>query len=575
MPFALRPYQELALNVLHQEIQTKDILLLQAATGAGKTVIIVRLINRYFFDHPGRKFLILMHKQELVAQFAASFAKFSEIPEKDIGFACSGYSSKVLLDRRVTIASVQTLVNRMDEYGGADLVIVDETHRVTDDEDTQYGGLLAKLREYRPGHKVLGVTATAFRLGHGYIYGDQCRPGRTNFFPELTHRIKYQELRDAGHLMPLVARIAADENITADLANVQVSGDYNLGQLGDTMSKTVHVQSAVDGLEEYGSEHKRVCVFACTIAHCEALAEAFRERGHSVTTIHSKLSPIERESNMIAWRSGRVRIAVSVNILVEGFDFPELSCLVFCRPTKSPTLFIQALGRILRTAPDKDEALLIDLTDNTRNFGKNLDEPNFTIPGFAEGEGEAPTKTCPGELADGSFCGELVHASLFYCPFCGYEFERPEAVEAELPDLKKVEFNKKEPPEPYDVSSVDYEIHESKKSGKFLIKVTYRCGLNLFFNEWICLPDFYKGYAVAKAEAWWAERTDEDFPSSVEEFIFLSGCLATPLQVLVVEDGKYNRVEGAVWTHEPIVDDDLPPLEPGWKADPDDCSTPF
>ena len=125
------------------------------------------------------------------------------------------------------------------------------------------------------------------------------------------------------------------------------------------------------------------------------------------------------------------------------------------------------------------------------------------------------------------------------------------------------------------MSSVDYEIHASKKSGKFLIKVTYRCGLNLFFKEWICLPDFYKGYAVAKAEAWWAERTDEDFPAGVEEFMFLSDCLAKPPQILVAKDGKYNRVEGAVWTHEPIVDDDLPPLEPGWRVDPDDCEVPF
>ena len=420
----------------------------------------------------------------------------------------------------------------------------------------------------------IGVTATAYRLGHGYIYGDQCRPGHTNFFPELTHRITYQELRDAGHLMPLVARIAADESITEDLSHVQVDGDYRLGQLGDVMSKTVHVQSAVDGLEEYGSDHKSVCVFACSIAHCEALAEAFRERGHSVVTIHSKLSPIEREANMATWRSGAARVCVSVNILVEGFDFPELSCLVFCRPTKSPTLFIQALGRILRTAPGKEEALLIDLTDNTRNFGKDLDNPQFNIPNFAEGEGEAPTKTCPGELADGSFCGELVHASLFYCPYCGYEFPRPEAIESELSDLKKVEFNKPPDPETYDVAHVDYDIHESKKNGKFLIKVTYTCGLNLTFNEWICLKDFYEGYAVAKAEDWWAERTDEDFPASVEEFIFLSGCLAKPLQIIVQRDGKYNRVTGAVWTLEPIIDD-LPPLEPGWRVDPYDCEVPF
>ena len=574
--FSLRPYQVEALNALHSALQTNDILLLQAATGAGKTVLIVRMINKYFTKFKDRSFLILMHKRELVEQFTMAFANFADdVPAKDIGIACSGVSGPAILDRRITIASVQTLINRLDRYPGADLVVVDETHRISHENDSQYGQLLTKLREYRPQHKVIGVTATAYRLGHGMIYGDQCRPGRANFFPELTHRITYQELRDAGHLMPLVARIAADENITADLANVQVSGDYNLGQLGDTMSKTVHVQSAVDGLEEYGSEHKSVCVFACTIAHCEALAEAFRNNGHDAVTIHSQLSPLERESNMISWRSGKVRICVSVNILIEGFDFPELSCLVFCRPTKSPALFVQALGRILRTAPGKAEALLIDLTDNTKSFGLDLDNPMFNVPRWAEGAGEQITKICPGENTDGTVCGKSVHAALRYCPHCGFAFPFEEAVEAELTDLKKVEFNKKDPPEPYDVSSVDYEIHESKKTGKWLIKVTYRCGLNLFFNEWVCLPDFYKGYAVAKAEAWWAERTDEDFPSSVEEFIFLSGCLATPLQVLVVKDGKYNRVEGAVWTHEPIVDDDLPPLEPGWKADPDDCSTPF
>ena len=124
------------------------------------------------------------------------------------------------------------------------------------------------------------------------------------------------------------------------------------------------------------------------------------------------------------------------------------------------------------------------------------------------------------------------------------------------------------------MANVDYDIHESKKSGKFLIKVTYACGLNLTFNEWICLKDFYEGYAVAKAEDWWAERTDEDFPASVEEFMFLSDCLSKPLQITVQREGKYNRVVGAVWTLAPIIDD-LPPLEPGWRVDPDDCEVPF
>ena len=514
----LRQYQIIAINALHSAIQTRDILLLLAATGAGKTVIIVRMIARYFKDHPGRSFLILMHKQELVTQFVNSFAKFTEIDQREIGIACSGYSQQVILDRRITLATVQTLVNRVGEYPGADLVVVDETHRVTIDEDSQYCSLLAMLREYRPAHKVIGVTATAYRLGHGMIYGDRCRPGRINYFPELTHRITYKELVAGDHLMQLSGRIASSDSITADLANVRVSGDYNLSALGEVMSRVVHVQSAVDGFERYGLEHQHVCVFCCTISHCEAVAQAFRDRGYKTVVIHSQLSSIERAANLASWQSGRARIAVSINILVEGFDFPALSCLVFCRPTKSPTLYVQALGRILRKHDGKTEALLIDLTDNTKNFGLDLDNPQFTIPSGMDGEGEAPTKLCPGENDDGTFCGQLVHASLRYCPYCLYEFEVQPATDALVGEMKPVVFSR--PPEPFFVTDVFYEMHESKKNGKWLIKVVYMCGLKDVFFEWVCLPDYYEGFAVIKARQWWEDRSDEPFPETCEEFLF-------------------------------------------------------
>jgi len=545
----LRPYQITALKKLHQAVQQKDRLLLQAATGSGKTVVIVRMIQKYFLDHPGRSFLILMHKKELVQQFMDSFHNFTDIPDTDIGIACSGIKKKADLDRRITVASVQTLINKMDRYPGADLMVVDETHRVGPEAESQYQQLLVKLEEYRPWRKVIGVTATAYRLGHGYIYGDQCRPGNHNYFPELTHRITYRELVDGGYLMPLSGRIAGNESLTEDLKNVSKNGDYVLTQLGEVMGKDIHVRSAVDAYERYGSHHQHVCVFGCTIDHTEKLTEAFQDRGHSAVVIHSQLDRKTRNANIKAWQTGRVKVAVSINILTEGFDFPELSCLLFCRPTLSPTLFVQAIGRVVRIAEGKNEALLIDLTNNTKTFGTNLDNPQFNIPKAGAGEGEAPTaptKVCPGFDNDGFFCGMPVHAGLKYCPRCGYEFPTDGWVEAKLGDLKQVSFTGREEPISYEVKRVSYEEHLSQRSGKALMKVSYWCGDILNpqkrFMDFICLPDQYHGYAVQKARRWWEERSDEPFPDTVEEALFLADSLNQPTFISVDQNGKYPRI---------------------------------
>ena len=547
--FSLRHYQITALEVLHANIQEQDILLLQAATGSGKTVMIVRMIQRYHCDHPGRKFLIVMHKRELIRQFIRAFNDFTDIPPAEIGVVCSGIKKIAELDRTITIASVQTLKNKMDEYEGADLVVVDETHKIGPDGSSQYRVLLTQLRDKRPDHKTIGVTATAYRLGHGMIFGDKCKPGNVNFFPELTHRITYESLVREDFLMKLTGYVTSNKFITEDLEKVRVDGDYNLGQLGEVMSIRRHIQSAVDGYEKYGQDHTHVCVFACTIIHAEVLRDAFNERGHSAVVIHSKLSPIDREANLRAWQSGDVKVAVSINILVEGFDFPALSCLVFCRPTKSPTLFVQAIGRILRKSPDKDEALLIDLTDNTLSFGIDLDHPHFNIPHGEDGEVEPLTKVCPGVLPQGEICAAVVHISMIYCPDCGYLFERYDKYldEEKLKAMKKVVFNEPEIPVKHRVRDIDYGAHLSRKTNRWLMKATYHCGttfLPVTFFDWICFPDYYEGYAVSRARKWWKERTEEPFPDTVEEAIFVSLFLEAPNGIEVVQEDKFNKVVG-------------------------------
>jgi DNA repair protein RadD len=544
----LRDYQIDALNALDCAIKTQDVLLLQAATGAGKTIIVARFIQKYYKKFPDRKFLLLMHKKELIKQFQSTFANFTEIPAHDIGIACAGISQSIFLDRRIVIASVQTFINYLSQYPGADLVVVDETHRVSQHEDTQYQKVLARLREYKPRHKVLGVTATAYRLGHGMIYGDKCRVGNENFFPSLTHRITYKSLVHDGHLMPLKGFVCADRDTIAEIQSVKTSaGDYVMAAAGSVMSK--HVESAVDAYEKYATNHKHVAVFACTINHAEALLNAFTSRGYDAVCIHSRMAMADRDENLRLWHSGEVRFAISVNILVEGFDFPALSCLIMARPTKSPVVFIQAIGRILRKSESKEEALLVDMTGNVKEFGLDIDNPCFTIPSCPKGEGEAPHKVCPGELADGQVCGARLHPAILECENCGYEFSKEEVNKA-LGIMEEIEFLQLEPPEWKNV--VDMKVNEHiSKNGKVLLRIKfelesfgYQFGKTV--SMWLCFPDYYEGYAVKKSEEKWALFSEEPFPQSAEEAEFLADSIECPTRILcsLTEDGKhYNAID--------------------------------
>jgi DNA repair protein RadD len=222
-------------------------------------------------------------------------------------------------------------------------------------------------------------------------------------------------------------------------------------------------------------------------------------------------------------------------------DIADIDCGILARPTKSTALFQQMVGRLQRLAPGKENAMVIDLVGCTRDFGTDMDNLRVSIHRGEEG-GEAPKKICPGQNADESICGQSVHSFLKYCPHCNYEFPSTAAMEAALGTMKKVEFNKLPDPEDWTVQRVEYDIHYSQKSDKELIKVTYFCGSMSIFHEWICLPDYYNGFAVEKARSWWEDRTDESFPETVEEFMFLKDELMEPARITILRKGKFAEV---------------------------------
>ena len=536
MSFNLRPYQIKALETIDRDLKLMPEVLVSGITGCGKTTIFSRLINKYY-KITDKTFLVLVHKQEVVKQIYDTILDRTDVHFKDLGICCASLNQKII-DRRVTVASIQTFVNMKDKYQYADLIVIDEVHKVDINSNSQYKICLDYLRLQKPNCRILGFTSTTARMGHGYIYGDRCKKGAVNLFPVCNHKITYEELRNAGYLVPLKGVVAKHESMKRDLEDVNVSGDFCLSELSEVMTQARHLDTAVEAIEKYCGDYKKICVFACTINHAEQLKELL---GDQATTVHSGLNSIERLTNMNDWKSGKKRIVTSCMMLTEGVDVPDLECLVFARPTLSSTLWLQAVGRVLRISPDKDHGFLVDVTLNSSKFGLDLDNVKITIPKSveaAEAKKKSIFKICPS-------CETEMHIALRECPDCGFIFEAADCIIAEaLPEMKEVTFEKQAPVW-YDVLSYNPDWHTSKKSKKQLGRIDFVYAETEYVNAevtmWLCFPDNYSGFAVQMAKEKWEMISDEPFPESCDEF---AGCefKQLPMRILVDENDKFPQL---------------------------------
>ena len=531
----LRDYQKEALRQVYSDLNKDDNpVLLQAIMGAGKSIMACRLIER-FYNTTNRTFLILSHKREITEQFYKTFISATNIPKNDIGICCAGLGKKEV-NKRVTVGTIQTYFN-IKFPAPVSLLVLDECHKVSVGTESQYDTIINKLNALSPNMRILGLTATPSRLGHGYIYGNKHRPGRINLFSKINHKIEYETLRDQGHLVPLRGKVATHKTLQKDLETVNISGDYTLQELGDVMSQQRHIDTAVEAINQYCQSYKKICVFCCTINHAETLQELL---GDECTIVHSQLTPIERFTNMEDWKSGRKRIITSIMILSEGFDMPALDCLVMVRPTLSSVLFMQSVGRVLRTYPSKEHGFLLDLTPNTEYFGTNLDSIKVSIPKGVQkliDQKKELIKLCPQ-------CEKKVHIALRKCD-CGYQWPEAEfEVACAIPDMMDVNFEKK-PPVWIEVETQLKTDHVARKSGKRLGRIIFTAGENIYkpdeYSMWFCLADEYDGFAVQKAQINWEKISSDPFPQSVDEF--LNADMKQVCKILIDDNGDYPDIK--------------------------------
>lgn len=553
-----RKHQVVALDALWEAMQYELNVLLDAPCSFGKTFIISKIIQKLLRENPDFRVLILVDREILVTQTEEKLLDVAPELLLNIGIACTSVSKIKNIDKQITIASRQTLISHLNEFEPVHLVVGDEIHMWAIPKEgkkpDQFGVIINTLQRYNPNVRLLGMTATPYRLNDGYIYGDKNSSGCIPYFSIVHHKAKISDIQDKGYLAPLIGKTIAKNNLVDEIKNIPlIGGEINLGELASLMSNGRHVQSAVETWQEYASDRKKTIVFCVTIAHCEIVCEAFNNASIKALVIHSQQKNLFQAANMAALKNGHGKVFCSVGKLTTGLDVKDIDCILMLRATKSASLFKQMLGRGQRIADGKKDCLALDMVGNNHEFGTNLDDLKVSYKKSIDGK-KATSKECPE-------CGKELHPAVRICD-CGYEYPKDETTEADKPDMVDSIYNVVEPPVEMFVDLIEIRIHTSRKSGNKLLRIRFELleekdsVLSISASHWMCFPeDGYGPYPVRQMELLWKEMTGNDnFPKSAKAAEARSFEILKPGKALVDVNGKWKEIKNNIYDY----DKDIP-----------------
>jgi len=544
MTVNLRPYQQASIDALYTYFRTKSgNPLIVLPTGAGKSLTLAGFIRGAVEAYPTTRIVVLTHVKELIEQDAKAIIRYW--PEAPIGIWSAGVGLKQ--KAQITVAGIQSVHSMPAKFGGTDLVIVDEAHLIPRKADTMYGRFLAGLRHHNPALKVIGLTATHYRMDSGLL-----TDGDDRIFTDIAFEAHVGELIKEGYLCPLVAKNGATK---ADLSAVHTRGnEFVAGELQTAMNKDHLIEGALNEIANYAHDRQHILGFCAGVEHAARCAELARQRGWTAGFVSGDMTPTERDRVLNDFSSGRTRFLFNAMLLTTGYDFPGIDCLVMLRPTKSTGLYVQIMGRGLRnvyatgfdlsTADSrltaiangpKPNCLVLDFAANVERHGP-IDQIKVKKKrgGSGEGVSVAPVKECPS-------CHELLHTSVMKCPGCGHEWQASAPHGTEAADAVIVAAL--EQPRIYPVDRVEYSRHE--KAGRPpSVKVTYWCGPSTF-DEWLPVEDD-RAYVKKHAVSWFWER-GAMCPHTVDAALEMLGAgrIPAPDAITVKPDGKHWRVVNA------------------------------
>lgn len=531
----LRPYQHEAVQAVYSHLRARDDHpCVVIPTGGGKTPVIATICRDAVAEWNGRV-VILAHVKELLEQAAEKIAALA--PALPLGIYSAGLRRKDL-GYAVTVAGIQSIYKKACDLGPVDLILVDEAHMVPAEDDGMYRQFIADARAVNPHTRIVGLTATPYRMKSGSI----CSPG--GILNHVCYEVGVRELIVQGFLSPLRTKAGRAK---ADTAGLRIrAGEFAAGEVENLMDSGDLVDAACAEVVEYTKDRCATLIFASGVRHGRHICDVLKNRyGIECGFVCGDTPDGVRATILQRFRSGELRYLCNVNVLTTGFDAPHIDCVALVRPTMSAGLYYQMVGRGFRLHPGKADCLVLDFGGNVVRHGP-VDAIRVEQPGA--GKGEPPVKECP------ECCG-LIAAGYAVCPQCGYAFPEPNRQQHEAKASSEAVLSDQRPrPEPvreeHRVSETTYHVHHKRgdEDAPPTLRVEYRVGFNRYFREWVCLEHPAGGYARRKAEAWWRARSVEPVPASVEEAVELAsaGALAQTLTITVEQKpgARYEQVVG-------------------------------
>jgi len=517
---SLRPYQQAAIGAIYAYFEDhKGNPLIVIPTAGGKSLVLAAFSEGVLKVWPDQRILIVTHVRELIAQNHAEMIGLW--PEAPAGIYSAGLGRREA-DARILFAGIQSVHRKAAEIGHCDLVLIDEAHLIPVASATMYRRFLGELTAINPKLKVIGFTATPYRLDSGMLH-----EGEAALFTDIAFEVSVRDLIDQGYLCRLVSK---QPKTKLNIAGVGTrGGEFIASELQAAVDKEAITRAAVSEIITYGEDRRSWLAFCSGVDHARHVAEEFRSRGISCETIFGDTPKDERDRIIAAFKRQEIRALASMGVLTTGFNAPAVDLIAMLRPTKSAGLYVQMAGRGTRLAPGKENCLVLDFAGNVSRHGP-IDLVRPKRPGEG-GDGVAPTKVCPE-------CDSIIALAASECPDCGYVFPVREVKIAPTASTLAILSDLRD--QWVEVTSVAYRRHEKEGSPPSL-RVEYHCGLAIH-REWVCFE--HQGYARLKAEGWWQRRAPSfvPIPRTVEEALSAVGKLPRPSHILVRSKGRFTEV---------------------------------
>lgn len=554
--FKPRWYQQEACEAFWQFVETNHDAsrnpVLVLPTGTGKSVIIAYIIQHAVKTWNNTRVLMLTHVGELVKQNAG---KLSSIwPEADIGI-CSATLGHKDTENSIIFGNVQSVAPLLkrdaNAFGIRNLIVIDECHMLSEDENSQYRQVIAALKKLRPQMRVLGLSATPYRMKGGYLT-EQKNAVFTDIVYDLNSQ--FERLIKEGYLAP-VTTLKTKPHV--DLTGVGTrAGDYKLDELQKACGDDAMLKNSLVEVVKRSSGRRAWIVFIAGIENCNKCAQLLREMSVSAYAVNSSFSAEENATKIEAFRKGEIRCLVSADQLTTGFDVPQVDLIAMLRPTKSPGLYVQMIGRGLRPAEGKKDCLVLDFARNIERLGP-INNPfiRARTEKKASSKQQAPVRSCPG-------CQAYIPVQATVCPHCGQKIERN--LELELKAGVLIERTFGHQPKPgrkiATVISVDYTEYKSV-SGNVSFCAVYTCivgGKKRTIKKWLAFNQKKTSIGYLEAAKAWKELSCYPYklvPLSVEEAMKRTSELKTPLGLEFIPrnfyfGSKFDEITEFLFTEE-------------------------